>query len=257
MNTAPSNNPITGASYLLKGVQMVLRPRMRRFVVVPGAINLVVFLAALYLLADWVFGASVRALPDWLDWLAFLLVPLAVVAGLTIMFFTFTLLANLIASPFNGLLAEAVELRLGGLELPSSSLSKMLRDVGASLASELRKLLYILVRMVPLALLLVVPVVGALLWAAFSAWMLAISFADYPMANHGLTFPQQRALLARRRWLTMGFGLAVMFAMTIPVVNFFVMPCAVAGATIMWREQFLEDAATPRAAGEPLGHDPG
>ena len=75
-----------------------------------------------------------RALPDWLDWLAFVLVPLAVLAGLTVMFFSFTLLANFIASPFNGLLAEAVELRLGGRELPSASLSQMVRDLGCNMA---------------------------------------------------------------------------------------------------------------------------
>ncbi len=93
-------------------------------------------------------------------------------------------------------------------------------------------------------MLLLVPAVGQLLWAGFSAWMLAISFADYPMANHGLSFPHQRRLLGEHRWLALGFGLAVMLAMTIPIVNFFVMPCAVAGATAMWVKEFA-DAHTP------------
>jgi CysZ protein len=250
MDSKASNNPLTGASYLLQGVRMVLRPRLRRFVVVPGLINLVIFVVAIYLFAGWVFGFATGLLPAWLDWLAFVLVPIAVALSLTAMFFTFTMLANLIASPFNGLLAEAVENRLTGRELPASGLSGIAREVGRSLASEVRKLGYILMRIVPLLLLLLIPGIGPLLWAVFSAWMLAISFADYPMGNHGLSFPEQRRLLAEKRWLALGFGLAVMLAMTVPVVNFFVMPCAVAGATVMWVEQFA-DRQGPAAARIP------
>jgi CysZ protein len=249
MSTLKTNNPFTGAGYLLKGMQLVLRPRLRRFVIVPALVNLVIFVGAIYYSAGWVYEQSRSVLPQWLDWLALVLVPLVVIVFMAAMFFTFTMLANLIASPFNGLLAEAVELRLTGREAPASSLAQIFKDVGASIASELKKLGYILVRIVPLMLLLLVPVVGQVLWAVFSAWMLAISFADYPMANHGLSFPDQRRLLARRRWMSLGFGLAVLFAMTIPVLNFFVMPCAVAGATAMWVEQFAEDAGS---AARPL-----
>lgn len=244
MNTRSSNNPITGAGYLLKGFQMVTKPRMRRFVIIPGLINILVFGAALYFSAGWVFDFSVGLLPDWLDWLAFVLVPLALAIGLTVMFFTFTMLANLLASPFNGVLAEAVELRLTGRELPPSTVIQLIKDVGVSLGSELRKFVYIMVRIIPLLLLLLVPLVGPFLWAGFSAWMLAVTFSDYPMANHGLTFPQQRRILGERRWMALGFGVAVMFAMTVPVLNFFVMPCAVAGATVMWVEQFADTALT-------------
>ena len=44
------------------------------------------------------------------------------------------------------------------------------------------------------------------LWGLFSAWMLAIEYADYPMANHMLRFPEQRKRLRRRRLLSWGFG---------------------------------------------------
>ena len=38
--------------------------------------------------------------------------------------------------------------------------------------------------------------------------MLAITFCDYPMANHGLRFARQRELLSQRRLLSLGFGAA-------------------------------------------------
>ncbi len=240
MTQAQRNNLFTGAGYLFKGVSLVTRPRLRRYVIVPGLVNIVIFSLAIYFTAGWVFETSQGLLPGWLDWLAFVLVPLVLVICFAAMFFTFTMVANLLAAPFNGLLAEAVETRLTGRELPPSDFQKIVKDVGLAITSELRKLAYILPRIIPLTVLLLVPAIGQVLWAAFSAWMLAISFADYPMANHGLSFPDQRRLLGERRWLAIGFGLAVMFAMTIPIVNFFVMPCAVAGATALWVDEFAD-----------------
>jgi len=252
----PSNNPITGAAYLLRGVELVLKPGLRRYVIVPALINALMFALVIWLGAGWIWDFSRELLPDWLDWLAFVLVPVFLLLSAVVVFFTFTMLANLVASPFNGMLAEVIETRLGGRQAPSATLGKIMQDVGVAIASELRKLGYILVRLVPLLLLFFVPVVGPMVWALFSAWMLAISFADYPMGNHSIAFPEQRRILGERRWLVLGFGLAVMAAMTVPIVNFFVMPCAVAGATVMWVEVFAPTALAAGARGQ-LDHGAG
>ncbi len=242
------NNPIAGAAYLIRGLELVLKPRLRRYVVVPVLINAVLFTAVIWFGAGWIFDFSRDLLPDWLDWLAFVLVPLFLIVSAVAVFFTFALVANLLASPFNGMLAEAVESRLTGREPDPATLGRIMKDVGVAIGSELRKLGYILVRIVPLLILFIVPVVGPLVWAVFSAWMLAISYVDYPMGNHGYAFPEQRRLLAERRWLTLGFGLAVMAAMAVPVVNFIVMPCAVAGATAMWVEAIAPGLPGPDGA---------
>lgn len=245
------NNPLVGAGYLIKGLELIGRPRLRRFVVVPVLINTVLFSAVIYFSAGWISETSRELLPDWLDWLDWVLVPLFLMVSAVAVFFTFTMLGNLLASPFNGMLAEAVESRLTGQQPPPSSWAKMMKDIGLTLGSELRKLGYIAVRLIPLLLLFFIPVIGAFLWAGFSAWMLAISFADYPMGNHGFTFPEQRQLLAQRRWMALGFGVAVMAAMTVPVVNFIVMPCAVAGATAMWVDELAPLAtAAPELASD-------
>lgn len=243
---APGNNPLTGAGYLFTGMRLVLLPGLRRYVVVPLLINAVLFTAVLYFGAGWIYEFSLGLLPPWLDWFAVVLVPVFLVLSAVVVFFTFTMVANLLASPFNGMLAEAVEARLTGQPAPATSVGRLMKDVGIALASEVRKLAYILVRLIPLLLLFLVPVIGPLLWAAFGAWMLAIAFVDYPMGNHGLGFAEQRRLLGQRRWLGLGFGLAVMGAMAVPLVNFLVMPCAVAGATAMW-----VDAFAPRPANDP------
>lgn len=240
--SGPGNNPLTGAAYLLKGARLVMLPGLRRFVVVPVLINTVLFAAVLYFAAGWIHEFASELLPAWLEWLAVVLVPVFLVLSAIAVFFTFTMVANLIASPFNGMLAEAVESRLTGRPAAPTSVGRIMQDVGIAIASELRKLAYIMLRIIPLLLLFLVPLAGPVVWALFSAWMLAIAFIDYPMGNHGIGFGEQRRILAGRRWLGLGFGLAVMGAMAIPVLNFFVMPCAVAGATALWVDAFAPHA---------------
>ena len=61
------------------------------------------------------------------------------------------------------------------------------------------------------------------------------------MGNHRLFFSEQRARLRRRPLLAWSFGGLVMLCTIIPVVNFIVMPAAVAGATVIWvRENDLQ-----------------
>ena len=86
------------------------------------------------------------------------------------------------------------------------------------------------------------------LWLFFCAWMMALEYADYPMANHGLGFSEQRRVMAQQRPLGLGFGAAVMLALMVPGLNCLVIPSAVAGATLMWLEGFHPDATDPGSA---------
>lgn len=238
------NNPFNGALYFLRGFGLIFVPGIRAYVVVPLLINITVFTALIYFGAGQLQSFLDSMLPQWLDWLNWLLLPLFLIAGLLIAFFTFNMVANLISAPFNGLLAEAVERKLTGRGPEEGGFKKMIADIGRTFASEIRKLVYIGLRGAPILLLMLVPgvnVAASMLWILFSAWMLAVAYADYPMGNHGIAFTEQRKLLARRRWLSVGFGGSVMFGLAIPVLNFLVIPSAVAGATAMWVDQ-LRDA---------------
>ncbi len=238
------NNPVNGALYFLRGFALIFVPGIRAYVVVPLLINITVFTALIYFGAGQLQSFLDSMLPESLDWLKWLLLPLFLIAGLLIAFFTFNMVANLISAPFNGLLAEAVERKLTGRGPEVGGLKKMIADIGRTFASEIRKLVYIGLRGVPILLLMLVPgvnVAASMIWILFSAWMLAVAYADYPMGNHGIAFPEQRKLLARRRWLSVGFGGSVMFGLAIPVLNFLVIPSAVAGATAMWVDE-LRDA---------------
>ena len=247
------NNPVSGALYFVRGFAIVTRPGIRAYAVVPLAVNAALFAALIYLGASWLAGFAETMLPGWLDPLAWILVPAFIVAALTAGFYTFNLVANLIAAPFNGLLAAAVERHLTGRP-PSSAgggWRTFLGELVATLVAEVRKLAWVAVRSLPPLLLFVIPginVVAPIVWALLGAWMLVVTYADYPMANHGIGFDELRARLRGRRLLALGFGGAVMVALAVPVLNFIVIPCAVAGATAMWVEQFEDGSDTAPAA---------
>ncbi len=235
-------NPLTGAACLLRGFRLITRPGLRRFVIIPLTINTLLFAGLLYYLGDAFNGLLTWLLPGWLlDWLLWIVWPLFALAAICLLWFGFALLAALIAAPFNSLLALAVERELRGHEEQAGGDWRgILQEVGRTLWSELRKLSYILIRALPLLLLFLVPglnLAAPILWFLFGAWMFSLEYADYPMGNHGILFPEQRRKLADQRLLSLGFGASVALALLVPIVNFLVMPAAVAGATLMWVER--------------------
>ncbi len=237
--------PFIGASYLLRGYLMLLKPGIRGFVVLPMAINLIVFSLLIWLgifqfdiLLEYVMGN----LPEWLLWLEWLLWPLFLVAFLLVGF-TFSLhIALLIAAPFNGVLSEAVERQLDPTStLPESSWAEIAKGVAPAIISEAGKFGYFLARALPLTVLFFIPGVNIFapaIWAIFGAWMLALEYSDYPLANHGMLFKESKEIVKEKRFVAFGFGGASLFCTLIPIINFFAMPAAVAGATIMYVEQF-------------------
>lgn len=253
-------NPISGPGYLLKGMGLITRPGLRQFVLMPLLINILVFSGAIYFgvgqfetLMAWV-QSKIPSLPDWLSWLQqgleWILWPLFILLVVILVFYTFTLVANLIAAPFNGLLAEKVELHLSGKPLDGGGgMKQAMRQLLPTLFDEVRKILYVLVWAVPfLIIALVVPVVGPIIWFLFTAWTLTLQYADFPMGNNKLRFRDMRKRLRGRLFLSMGFGAATAGLTMVPVLNFIVMPSAVAGATAMWVDK-LKKAENPCVRG--------
>lgn len=238
---------MTGIDAMREGLALIRKPGLRRFVAVPLAINTSLFSVLIWFSAGWFGGLMTRLtawLPDWLDWLQWLLWPLFAITVGVVLFYGFTACANLLAAPFNGLLAEAVERHLTG-QSPSQpgDLKALIRDLIPAMLNELHKIFYALIWAIPFAVLFVIPgvnIVAPFAWALFSAWMLALTYMDYPMDNHGIRFRAQRRRYRRQRGLVQGFGLAALGLTMIPVVNFLAMPAAVAGATALYVRRFGE-----------------
>jgi CysZ protein len=222
---------------------MIFHPGLRRFVIIPFIINIVIFSGAILVgidqfdnLLDWLMPEGER----W--WIEFAQVILWIIFSAMIsliVFFTFTLIANLLGAPFNGLLSEKVEWSLSGkIHEEAGGIRSLLASIVPSILSEARKMAYFLIiAAVILILSLFIHVLSPLLWGVFASWMFALEYIAYPMENHNMYFSQARAQVRKKRAISFGFGMAVMFATMIPLVNFLVMPSAVAGATILWVER--------------------
>jgi len=234
------NSFFDGAAYATRGLRLILMPGLRRFVWVPVSVNVLVFSLLVWLGVSQLEGLLDRLLPasSWLAYLRWLVWPLFVVALVLVVFYSFTLVANLIAAPFNSLLAERVEHLLTG-HIPGGAFDSLWRQILPTLRSELRKAVYMLVRALPLLVLFLIPGLNLLapfLWLLLGAWFLAIEYADYPMGNHGMHFDEQHRQLKAARPAALGFGLGVSLLMAVPGLSFLAMPAAVAGATAWWCE---------------------
>lgn len=232
---------LSGSQYLSAGLKLVLSPGLRLFVLLPLTINLILFVAligfAVRQFSGWL-ASLMGSLPGWLSFLDFLLWPLFVVLLLLMVFFTFTLLANIIAAPFNGFLAEKVEVVVRGEDtFPPFSWNELLAMVPRTLKRELRKLSYFLPRAIGLLILSLIPglnLIATPLWLLFGVWMMAVQYIDYPCDNNKVSWDDMLAWLRAKRWQSLGFGGITYVALLIPFVNILMMPAAVAGATLFW-----------------------
>ncbi|MDR2315714.1 MAG: sulfate transporter CysZ [Pseudomonas sp.] len=232
---------LSGPQYLHEGLKLVLSPNLRLFVLLPLAVNLLLFGGLIYF-AGHQFGlwldALMPTLPDWLSFLSYILWPLFVALLLLMVFFTFTLVANIIAAPFNGFLAEKVEVVVRGQDnFPAFSWDELVAMVPRTFSREMRKLGYFLPRAIGLFILSFIPVVNVVaapLWLMFGVWMMAIQYIDYPADNNKMSWQDMLAWLRSKRWQSLGFGGITYLALMIPGVNVLMMPAAVAGATLFW-----------------------
>lgn len=250
-------NPFRGSRYLLRGFSLLNQPGIRSFVLLPLTINVLVFALALYLLVQQ-FSAWVdywlSMMPQWLSFLDWLLWPVFAVLVLVSVYFSFGVVANFIAAPFNGLLAERVEQRLRGAVVVDDGWKELLASVPRALQRELAKLFYLIPRFLALFLITLIPVLGLaspLLWFLFGAWMMAIQYCDYPMDNNRISFGELRRQLKQRRLSSLGFGGLVSLGMMVPVLNLLIMPAAVIGATIFWVEEMAPQQAAVVESKQP------
>ncbi len=237
---------LQGIKYFFNGSRLIFKPGIKRFVLIPLLINISLFSIGFWFGLQWFDRFLSDILPAWLSWAEYILWPLFTLSYFLIVFYLFALIANVIAAPFNGLLAEKIEQHLNkGLnDKTTTSTQKLLPIIIPSIASELSKLTYFIFRSIPLLLLFLIPglnLFAPIAWFIFSSWMLSLEYLDYPFSNHNILFKKTRSLVKEQRTSCLSFGAIVSAFTLIPIVNFFVMPIAVAGATLLYIDKFSQD----------------
>ncbi len=241
---APVRDLATGFGYLLQGQRWVgAHRRQLGFGLVPGLIALALYLAAIVALGFFVGDIVTWATPfadhwasPWPGVLRGFLDVLFMVLCLFLAVITFTALTLALGQPFYEALSARVEQSLSpGVAMPESTLSAG-RMIGDGILLVLRAAVWGAVLFaagfLPVIGQTVVPVIGI----GVTGFFLVQELTTVAMQRRGIDLRQQLRLLRSRRMLVWGFGIPLAVAFLVPFVAVFLMPGAVAGATMLTRE---------------------
>ena len=228
------NNPALAVGYLFKGLKLLTSTPLRTFVIIPVLINIVLYSAALLLGYYYISDLIDQFIPGWLHWLNWILWPLFFISFFIAVFFTFTVLANLLAAPFYGRLSAKTLALITGQADASAE-----QPLAKVMFAEAKRAGYLLSRALPLLILSIIPglnVLAPFLWALFGAWGMALEYMAYPLENAGVLFSEQKKMVRSIRLGALSFGGVAALGLTIPLLNIIVAPAAVIGATIYFNE---------------------
>jgi len=237
-----------GFGYLIKGQRWVARHgRQFGFGLLPGLITLVLYAAALTALALWGADFVAWATPfadDWSSpWLGLfrgLLTVVLFALSLLLAVVTFTAVTLLIGQPFYESLSEEVDRDVSPDGTAPESGLPLWRELWISGRDSLRIVLRAAVwgvllfalGFVPVAGQTVVPVLGFFVTGFF----LTEELTGVALQRRGVELRDRLALLRSRKTLVWGFGTPLALTFVIPFVAVFLMPGAVAGATLLARD---------------------
>ena len=228
------NNPVLAIGFLFKGLKLLTSPELRKFIIIPMLINVVLYSVALTLGYFYISDLIDQFIPGWLQWLSWVLWPLFFISFFIGGFFTFTVVANLLAAPFYGKLsAKALAM------VSDQAFATAEQPLSKVLLAETKRIGYLGTRALPLLVLSIIPglnVVAPFLWALFGAWGMALEYLAYPLENQGVLFSEQKELVKSVRLGALSFGGLAVLGLTVPVLNIIVAPAAVIGATLYFNE---------------------
>jgi CysZ protein len=242
-----------GFGQLLKGQRWMARHgRSYGFGLLPGLITLVLYAAALVALAVWGEDAVSWATPfadhwssPWQGLFRGFLTAVLFALGLLLAVLTFTAVTLLVGQPFYENLSEQVDADVSPDGTAPRSRLPLWRELWISARDSLRVLvraalwgvLLFALGFLPFVGQTVVPVLGFFVTGFF----LTEELTAVALQRRGVELRARLALLRSRKTLVWGFGTPLGLAFLVPFAAVFLMPGAVAGATLLARELLGED----------------
>jgi len=230
------------------------RRDLRRPAILPTVINFVLF-SLLYAAGIFgVFNYLGTLMGDregfWWALLFWAAIPVVVLVLLAVVAFLFVIIGNLVAAPFNDLLAQRI-LRLHGLDPAISSGFIDWRQVGRTLSAELRKLGLVIGVQLILLVLNLVPVIGNLAFVAgtlvVTPLLLAFEYLDYSWQLRGFSWAQRKQFIRRHFPEVWGLGAAIAIVASAPLLNLLCIPLSVTAATLTFAR--VSGGVPPKAGG--------
>ncbi len=233
-----------GFSYPLRAAKFLSkRPGLLRYMAIPLLINILVFSLSVYFglgLFERMLETYAPSTDVWYGMaLYYLAWTVAMLLTSVVVFFSFTVIGNLIASPFNELLSEHTEAQVVGRKPDERfSVGRFWKEASNSLVVEVKKMAAFIVCMLLLLAINLVPGIGSLIYAVlapiFTLFFLAIEYMAFVLMRKQLKFSQQRRYVTKRPVLMTGFACSIFCLLAIPFLQFFCIPLAVVGATLLW-----------------------
>ncbi|MFF7144273.1 EI24 domain-containing protein [Streptomyces sp. SID2888] len=255
-----------GLGYLVKGQRWAVEHgRAYGFGLFPGLITLVLYAAALVALAMYGDDFTTWATPFADHWsspwgglfrgfLAAVLFALALLLAVL----TFTAVTLLVGQPFYDSLSERVDRSVSPDGSAPQSPHPLWRDLWISARDSLRVVVRAALWGVLLFALGFLPFVGQtavpVLGFFVTGFFLAEELTAVALQRRGVELRERLALLRARKTLAWGFGAPLAVAFLVPFVAVFLMPGAVAGATLMARDLLDEDTAEETAEDDGDSH---
>ncbi len=221
-------------------------PRLILYILIPFLINTLVFSGAVYLGLDFFGSTVVEYIPQGEAWywsvLYWFLWVVAVLLTAVLVFFTFTVVGNLLASPFNDLLSERTEEFLSGnFNDETFSAGRFLRDALNTVLMEAKKMWIFVVVMILILPLNLLPGVGnsiyTVLAISLTLFFLSFEYLGFVLVRKRQFFREQKSYIFARKFLMFGFSCGVMALLAIPLFQLFCIPLAVIGVTRLWCEE--------------------
>ena len=231
--------PFRGVGYFLA------RPLLWKYFAAAFAINVVLFVVLTVLFLKYRVALVDAITPDrfwrWakvaIEWI---FTGIIAVLGL----FLFTIVGNLVASPFLDAMTERILSDLGETLPPSRGpLKAFLR----SLRNQSIKLVFFGSIQVLLLLLWIIPGLGILhppLSALLTILFLGFEYVDYPLDARQMTVPRRFEWMVAHLGATLAYGAVLFPVFLIPFVGYAFLPLSVAGASLL-----VHDIDSPRNAG--------
>ncbi|MFJ3230012.1 EI24 domain-containing protein [Streptomyces sp. NPDC086787] len=242
-----------GFGYLLKGQRWVARHgKQYGFGLLPGLITLVLYAAAFVALALWGEDAVSWATPFADDWSSpwqglfrGFLTAVLFALGLLLAVLTFTAVTLLVGQPFYESLSEKVDRDVSPDGTAPESGLPLWRELWISARDSLRVLARAAVWGVLLFAAGFLPVVGQtavpVIGFVVTGFFLTEELTAVALQRRDVDLRARLALLRSRKTLVWGFGTPLGLAFLVPFVAVFLMPGAVAGATLLARDLLGEE----------------
>lgn len=233
-----------GFSYPLTAAKLFRQhPGLLKYLAIPFLINLLVFSLTVYFGLDLFQGLLERYAPGTDVWYGVILYYLAWIVALMLttvtVFFSFTVIGNLIASPFNELLSERTEIYLSGpLTEERFTIGRFWSEAVYAISVEVKKIVIFSSCMLVLFLINFVPAIGPLVYAVFAPlltlFFLMVEYMSFVLMRKHMSFTEQRRYIFRHPLMMTGYACAVFCLLAVPFLQFFCIPLAVVGATQLW-----------------------